>query len=608
MKAVKFMKRSGISSLTQRVSRRLVNKLVLFFTSLIVLIIGSLSVISYKMIQHESVNNSVESTSNNLLLVGKNLESFLSGIELLSLPQIQYDQFINAVLTEETDYSARLYLEQYLRNLYYSRRDIQAIHLYLVNEQKTYALTREQYDVTVRSASDSTVPQQAWYKQTLESSTNSSFQSFVLPSGEKSRDEQGQQDSFMAYNRVLRSIATRQPQVVLSFYFNTKAKDEIMKDIPFTDGEHLMLLDPDNRPFHLDDATYFENVGRRVLTDKLGAKSGQVTWKEGNQKYLVVYNVGERYGWKLVKPVPYSIVYETATRTWKLSMLIGLILLGAGVIMVVFISGAITRPLQKLAYQMRRFSEGDFEAEAKVKGKDEIAFLTRHFNQMVQQTGELINERYKMKLTEKNAILKALEAEINPHFLYNALQAISTKALKNGMYEICDMVEALALTLRYCISGKDIVIAQEELDHVNRYLSLQKARFGSRLQVETEWAEPLRQVHIPKLSLQTLVENSIKHGLEKVSASVLIEIKVELSAQYIIISVRDNGPGIPETRLREVRRSLEKDWEEQRGDSIGIKNLNTRLKLLYGDEAGLEIESSADGTLMSMRIPTNDLA
>ena len=89
-----------------------------------------------------------------------------------------------------------------------------------------------------------------------------------------------------------------------------------------------------------------------------------------------------------------------------------------------------------------------------------------------------------MKLVEKNAILKALEAEINPHFLYNALQAISTKALKNERYDIADMVDALALTLRYCISGKDIVYAREELKHIEHYMSLQKARFGSRIQVD----------------------------------------------------------------------------------------------------------------------------
>ena len=96
-----------------------------------------------------------------------------------------------------------------------------------------------------------------------------------------------------------------------------------------------------------------------------------------------------------------------------------------------------------------------------------------------------------MKLVEKNAILKALEAEINPHFLYNALQAISTKALKNERYDIADMVDALALTLRYCISGKDIVQAREELKHIENYMSLQKARFGSRLQVTYAWDEPL---------------------------------------------------------------------------------------------------------------------
>lgn len=604
MKAVKFTEGGGFLTLKERISRRLVNKLVLFFTSIIILIVGSLSFISNRMIQRESINNSVASTTNNLLLVGKNLDNFLSGIEQLSLPQIQYDQMINAVLTEETDYSSKLFLEQYLRNLYYSRKDIQAIYLYLVSENKYYALTREQYDVTVRSVYDPDIPNQDWYKKTLASDKSRYLQSFALP-GSSALGYPGEaKGSFMAYNRVLRSIATRQPQVVLSFYFTSTVKDEILKDIPFSPGEHLLLLDPDNVPFHVDDPGFYREVSRDKLTDDIpGEGSGQVSWREGGGKYLVVYNIGEKYGWKLVKPVPYSMIYETATRTWRLSLLTGLLLLVTGVVLVIFISRAITRPLQKLAYQMRRFSEGAFDAEAEVKGRDEIAYLTRHFNQMVKRTNELINERYKMKLTEKNAILKALEAEINPHFLYNALQAISTKAIKNGMFEISDMVEALALTLRYCISGKDRVSAREELDHVNRYLSLQKARFGSRLQVEIIWETALLQVAVPKLSLQSLVENSIKHGLEKVAADILIRIEAEETETQVVISVSDNGPGMNENRLREVHELLETDWEDRGGESIGLKNLNTRLKLLYGDEAGLRIESSPAGTRMIMLIP-----
>ncbi|MBW7458772.1 sensor histidine kinase, partial [Paenibacillus sepulcri] len=377
----------------------------------------------------------------------------------------------------------------------------------------------------------------------------------------------------------------------------------IMKDIPFNEGEHLMFLDPDNHAFHVDNPAFYQEVQRSSWLGRVGeSKAGQLTWSDGDRRYLVVYNVGEQQNWKLIKPIPYEEIYAAATTTRNLGYGIGLLFLLVSIILVTFLSNAITKPLKKLSRQMSLFSSGSFDVEAQVKGRDEIAFLTRHFNEMVKNTNDLINERYKMKLVEKNAILKALEAEINPHFLYNALQAISTKALKSSEFEIADMVDALALTLRYCISGKDIVYAREELKHIERYLVLQKARFGSRLHVEIRWDQSLMELQIPKLSIQTLVENSIKHAVERVSGTVTIIIQAELTPTQTIISVMDNGPGIPPGRLKQVLGSFQSSWEERENDNIGLTNLNTRLKLLYGETAGLEIRTNKTGTEMRMVI------
>jgi two-component system sensor histidine kinase YesM len=211
-----------------------------------------------------------------------------------------------------------------------------------------------------------------------------------------------------------------------------------------------------------------------------------------------------------------------------------------------------------------------------------------------------------MKLAEKNAILKALEAEINPHFLYNALQAISTRALKSGDAAIADMVDALALTLRYCISGKDIVKLREELQHIENYLVLQKARFGDRLQVAYELEEEALDLSVPKLSVQSLVENAIKHALEKVSGRVTIVIRCERKDGGCVLSVADNGPGIPPDRLREIRQMLEAGWEDREGGSIGLQNLGTRLKLIYGEAARLEIRTDEAGTEMRIVLPDGE--
>lgn len=594
-----------VLSVHERISRRLVNKLILLFTSIIILVVASLTIISYQMLQKESVNNSIASTTNNLLLVNQNMEDYLAGIEQLSLPQTSYDEFTFAVLNENEDYASQMYLEDYLRSLYFSRKDVEAIYLYLVDQKKYYSITKENYNITVRKGAAPGITSKKWYKQSLESPANRAFQSFVSSEAEIGYPV-NTENSFLAYHRMLRSIVSRKPQAVISFYFNSSVRDEVLKDIPFNEGQHLMMLSPDDELFYTDDPIFYERVRNDGLIGRHTQSMGnRLTWEDEEQKYLVVSNIGEKSGWKLVKPIPYKQIYEAATTTRNLSYMIGFLFLTLSVILVTLISNAITKPLKKLSHQMSRFSEGDFDAETQVKGRDEIAYLSRHFNKMVRNTNELINERYKMKLVEKNAILKALEAEINPHFLYNALQAISTKALKNDRYDIAEMIDALAMTLRYCISGKDVVSAREELKHIERYLSLQKARFGSRLQVTHDWEESLMELGIPKLSIQTLVENAIKHALEKVSSTVTIAIAARLSPTHAIISVLDDGPGFTSEGLEHVMNTFKSDWEQRdhESESIGLVNLNTRLKLLYGEAAELRIRSDHTGTAMEMLLP-----
>lgn len=593
-----------ISSLLEPISRKLVNKLILLFTFIIILVVGSLTFISYQMLQKESVANSIASTSNNLLLVNQNMEEYLNGMEQLSLPQIKYDEIIYAINHESSDYSSKMYVENYLRGLFYSRSDLEAIYLYVVKEKKYYAVTKENYNITVRTVVDDSISYQPWYAKAMSSSFNQAYQPMV--NADKSEGYQLPSDnSFLGYHRVLRSIVSRDPQAVLSFYYNDSTWNEIIADIPFSAGEHLQFLSPDNELFYADDLSFFEEMKEKTLPQKLTNLGAPLTWQGRDQKYLVVYDVGEGEGWKLIKPIPYKQLYKAATQTRNLNFTIGFLFLLLAVILVIYFSNAITRPLKKLSHQMKRFSSGDFDAETEVKGRDEIAYISRHFNQMVSRTNDLINERYKMKLIEKNAILKALEAEINPHFLYNALQAISTKALKHERFDIADMIDALALTLRYCISGKDVVQAREELKHIGHYMSLQKARFGSRLQVTYEWDESLMELEIPKLSIQTLVENAIKHGLEKVSSTVTIAIRVRLMEKQVIISVRDDGPGFTPERLEQVRHSFTMEWNDRdnEGESVGLVNLNSRLKLLYGESAELIIRSDSLGTEMEMIIP-----
>ncbi|HBE76826.1 MAG TPA: two-component sensor histidine kinase, partial [Firmicutes bacterium] len=340
---------------------------------------------------------------------------------------------------------------------------------------------------------------------------------------------------------------------------------------------------------------------QELLNNKVN--QGNFDFEINHGQFLVVYSITSIDGWKLIKFIPHSQINKLARVNSDISLMIGVAFLILSIGFVMITSNSITKPLQRLSTKMRALGRGDFDAQAEIKGKDEVAQLSRQFNEMVVKINELVNEQYKMKLIQKNAILKALEAELNPHFLYNALQAISTKALKSGVKEIVTMVDALSMTLRFCINGAEIVKVREEINHVKNYLIIQKARYGDKLVVTFELENSVMDFEIPKLSIQSLVENSIKHALEERTSVSFILIRVVSDGVNAKIIIKDNGPGIEKNRLKEIMASLEDEWSDGEYQNKGLKNLNTRLKLLFGQRVQMDIKSDENGTETSITIP-----
>lgn len=587
----------------ERVTNRLVRKLILLFTSIIILVVVSLSLISYKRIESLSIESSISSNTSNLKLVHGNFRKYFAEMEQLTIPLLQYEEVLSALHNEQDDYLSKLYLENYLKGLFYSRPDIDGVYLYIIDFGKYYYISRQEKEIKVRVVENAGIIGTDWFKRALASPRNHYVESML------NRPYTGYSintdSTFMAFHRTLRALTSRQPKAVLSVYFNPSVRDEIIGDIPVQPGEHVAFYNAEQVPFYRDDADFYEALGQENLLHRPEAQAVEEPSSSSisGEKYMIFADRDEESGWTLAKYVPNKEIYKAARSNTGMSMVTGLIFLLFATLLVTFTSNEITKPLKRLSRKMNAFGEGRFDVELEVTGRDEISRLSHQFNMMVTRTNELINERYKMQLVEKSAILKALEAEINPHFLYNALQAISTKALKSGMYDITDMVDALALSLRYCISGKERVRLQDEIQHIEHYLTIQKARFGDRLQVQYELAPDTSELEIPKLSVQSLVENCIKHALEKIPDPVTVSIQSFLEGRYIVISVSDDGPGIPSGKLERIRESFHVEWVDRETDSIGLKNLSDRLKLIYGEESRLDIQSDGNGTQMRIIIP-----
>lgn len=243
----------------------------------------------------------------------------------------------------------------------------------------------------------------------------------------------------------------------------------------------------------------------------------------------------------------------------------------------------------------------------------EIRSLTNSFNRMLQnlyrlrqQAMEQQRRMFLRELENKQTQILFLQTQINPHFLYNTLECINSAGAVYGSWEIQQMAVSLGEIMRYSIKGSNIVTLSDEIDVVVSYLSIQKVRFPDKVSLSLDIPESLMQVQMIKLLLQPVVENCVIHGLEPTTKKCLIQIQAFQSKDVITICIRDSGQGIVPDRLEQIRQSLANNGGNffNETSSIGLSNINRRIKLFYGENYGLSIASSVEGgTTVKITIP-----
>lgn len=282
-----------------------------------------------------------------------------------------------------------------------------------------------------------------------------------------------------------------------------------------------------------------------------------------------------------------------------LGMLIGLMPL------LVMISNVVTRPLCKLSKALNEVSAGDFEQQVEVTTHDEIGEVAECFNRMVLAIKQLINENYVMTLQEKESELAALQAQINPHFLYNTLDSLYWQAINEGKDEIAESILALSNLFRLVLSqGRREVAVEQEIELISNYLQIQKMRFSKRLRYRIDVSEDIRKARIPKLVLQPFVENAIVHGFENVSTVCEVTVTGRKQAERIRFEIEDTGIGMKQEQIDEIWETEPDQYRRQRIGHYAIKNIKERLQRKYGNQFSLEIQSDVGkGTKVILEIP-----
>ena len=234
--------------------------------------------------------------------------------------------------------------------------------------------------------------------------------------------------------------------------------------------------------------------------------------------------------------------------------------------------------------------------------KDEISIICKNFNKMCDNLEEYINKYYISKINEKNAEMKTLQSSINPHFLYNTLESIRMKAIINSDKEVARMIYILAHIFRSQLKEKDIITIKSEIEYCDKFLELYKFRYANKILYNVECEEDLLEKEIIKFVLQPLVENYFVHGIRLESDDNKMLIKIKHIKDFIIITIEDNGRGIPKDKLIDLKEKIKN--KENDSQMVGILNVNQRIKIKYGSEYGLEIDSQEGiGTKITIKLP-----
>jgi two-component system sensor histidine kinase YesM len=257
---------------------------------------------------------------------------------------------------------------------------------------------------------------------------------------------------------------------------------------------------------------------------------------------------------------------------------------------------------------MRKIQDGDLNTEISVLGNDEVGELAFHFKKMMQKINELISVVMRKQAATKDAEIRALQTQINAHFIYNVLETIRMMALLEKKPVIADTVNSLAGLMRYSMSWKrQYVPLRQEVESVRNYMNLVDVRYDFEVKLLMNIEERFYDHEILKMTLQPIVENSFTHGIEPYGRDGSITIETFVSDGVFIIDVTDNGMGMTPEHLANLKRSIDTEKNIQqanhqaKGNGIGLRNVNERIMLYYGSEYGLEI-SSEEGNYTKVRV------
>lgn len=565
-------------------------QLTVFMILITTTVAGWLIYKDYTSTRNLTINNQLDTTEKILKLELENLDTYLMELANFCI-QPYYDSRFTRIVEQDTPLTAEQisYAKQQMFYYYYTRNDICDYELYLLHQDLSIGRTGSQQHIIAKESA----PEGVW--DALAECEANPMNHSIRPSGSTN----------LIYYHSLFQIRGRVSQAIVRLELDDSFAKPLLENHS-THGEIIFFLN-DNGEIIFTNQSDLQGSGeelRNALSQKEEHRNGYDTIDLLGQSFLLMEAGSNTSGIRLISLTPLSYIDSQIGQLQKSILISGVMVWLLTVVLIYMLLRLLTVPLRMLSVQMKKTGEGDFRTRVDAEGSQEIRGLSESFNSMVSHIDQLIKRTYVAELSEKDARLAALEAQLNPHFLYNTLQAISTEALINDQPQIHRMITSLASNLRYTIKSDTLVPLKREMSYVSDYIFLQKIRMDDALEFYSRIDPDTQDCLIPKISIQTLVENSIIHGKSGDKDVIRIEVLSQYHDNTVVITVRDNGCGIAPEQLEKLYADFDLQKNTGKNGGIGLANLHSRLGLLYDKPASMEIRTrETEYTEITLNLP-----
>jgi two-component system sensor histidine kinase YesM len=577
--------------------------------------------VSDRYIKHAVTDKSILENRAMLSLGKDNILNYMNTINRISLNvynSMNTPTSLHAIIERATapganaqtfDSNNRMQIYTHLLNMYQSMKEIHQIHLQIKGaDHLSYLLSRGLF----RGGPESGI---SWPASRMNDSRPFVEATHESVNYELDWSRKVKQESVFTLRRPIIRSPSDEILAYLTIDIQSQQLSDICQSLAPSGQETLYLLDRSRHVVCSANASGSAPGGLLAApwADRLFASSepsGFIRWKDSAFSGIVIYDTLQTnyMDWIVVKQLPYSYLYENARTIRTINSLIIALFLVIVVAATLVVSFHFTKPIKRLISHINKAQTGNLDVAVPVQGRDEIGILARRFNSMIGTIKDLINREYKLEIANKNNQLRAMQAQINPHFLNNALQSIGTLALQSQAPKVYSLINALGKMMRYNMNAHEAIVPfQSELDHARAFLELQKQRFSEQLSVRFDVDPASLAVPVPKMLLQPLIENVFKHGFEPQGGEGEIRIgSWVLPDGWLSVVVEDNGTGMAPDRLAELRRRLARPEPvlSDGREHIGLGNVATRLKLYYNDKAEMTVDSPGSrGFRVDLRLP-----